>query len=54
MKSRRKGKKIILPVDYVVADKFAADAQTKSVTDATGIPAGWMGLDVIPDLQNYL
>lgn len=48
-KAEEKGKKIILPVDYVAADKFAADAQTKSVTDATGIPAGWMGLDVGPE-----
>lgn len=48
-KAQEKGKKIILPVDYVAADKFAADAQTKSVTDATGIPAGWMGLDVGPE-----
>lgn len=48
-KAEAKGKKIILPVDYIAADKFAADAQTKPVTDATGIPAGWMGLDVGPE-----
>lgn len=45
-KAEKAGKKIILPVDYVAADKFAADAATKEVSDAEGIPAGWMGLDV--------
>lgn len=45
-KAKKAGKKIILPVDYIAADKFAADAETKAVSDAEGIPAGWMGLDV--------
>ncbi|MCQ2101049.1 MAG: phosphoglycerate kinase [Fibrobacter sp.] len=45
-KAKAAGKEIILPVDYVAADKFAADAATKCVSDAEGIPAGWMGLDV--------
>lgn len=43
-KAEKLGKKILLPCDIVVADKFAADAETKIVaTDA--IPDGWMGLD---------
>lgn len=45
-KAKANGKKIILPIDYVAADKFAADAATKNVSDAEGIPDGWMGLDV--------
>lgn len=45
-KAKANGKKIILPVDYIAADKFAADAATKACTDAEGIPEGWMGLDV--------
>lgn len=45
-KAKAAGKEIILPVDYIAADKFAADAATKCVSDAEGIPAGWMGLDV--------
>ena len=45
-KANDAGKRIILPVDYVAADKFAADAATKEVSDKEGIPAGWMGLDV--------
>ncbi len=40
--------KLIFPVDYVCADKFDASANTQAATDATGIPAGWMGLDAGP------
>jgi len=40
--------KIHLPVDFVTADKFAADAQVGSATVEEGIPAGWMGLDCGP------
>ena len=47
-KAQEKGKKIILPVDYVCGDKFAADAQVKVADDASGISDGWMGLDVGP------
>ncbi|MDI1335001.1 MAG: phosphoglycerate kinase [Lacunisphaera sp.] len=44
-KAQARGVKLILPVDYVVADKFDANANTRTATDASGIPAGWMGLD---------
>ncbi|HUR56532.1 MAG TPA: phosphoglycerate kinase, partial [Opitutaceae bacterium] len=44
-KAKAKGVKITLPVDFVVADKFDANANTKVVGDKEGIPAGWMGLD---------
>ncbi len=47
-KAQEKGRKILLPVDYVCGDKFAADAQVKAADDASGIPAGWLGLDVGP------
>jgi phosphoglycerate kinase len=47
-KAQEKGRKIILPVDYVCGDKFAADAQVKLADDASGIPEGWLGLDVGP------
>ena len=40
------GKKLLLPVDNVAADKFAADAATQVVGD--DIPAGWMALDIGP------
>jgi phosphoglycerate kinase len=41
------GDKIVLPVDVVCADRFAADAET-SVTPADAIPDDLMGLDVGP------
>ena len=47
-KARAKGVKIIFPVDYLCADRFDANAATQTATDATGIPAGWMGLDAGP------
>jgi phosphoglycerate kinase len=47
-KAAAKGVKITLPVDFVIADKFDANANTKVVTDKGGIPAGWMGLDAGP------
>ena len=39
---------LLLPVDVVVADRFAADAETK-VVSADVIPDGWMGLDIGPE-----
>lgn len=46
-KARTKNVKLILPVDSVAADKFAADAATQVVSN-DNIPAGWMGLDIGP------
>ncbi len=47
-KAAAKGVRITLPVDFVCADKFDANANTKAATDKEGIPAGWMGLDAGP------
>jgi phosphoglycerate kinase len=44
----RYGDVIHLPRDIVVADKFAADAES-TVVPANEIPEGWMGLDIGPD-----
>ena len=41
------GKAIILPVDAIIADKFEADANSKSV-DVDKIPVGWRMMDVGP------
>ena len=48
-KAQEKGKKIHLPVDWVTADKFDANANTGAATLKSGIPAGWQGLDVGPE-----
>lgn len=44
-KAAAKGCKILLPVDSIIADKFANDADSKQA-DNTDIPDGWMGLDI--------
>jgi phosphoglycerate kinase len=44
-KAKKYGVKVVLPVDYVTADKFSKDAKVGYATDADGIPDGWMGLD---------
>jgi phosphoglycerate kinase len=41
------GTKIVLPVDFVVADKFDANAQSK-IVDANSVPSDWRALDVGP------
>ena len=43
-KAEKKGVNVVLPVDVVVADKFAADADHKTV-DADAVEDGWMILD---------
>jgi phosphoglycerate kinase len=47
-KAKERGVSIILPVDYVCADKFDPNAATRPADDSTGIPKGWMGLDAGP------
>lgn len=44
-KAEAKGVCIHLPSDSIIADNFAADANT-SVSPSNGIPDGWMGLDI--------
>lgn len=46
-KAKEQGINLLLPVDSVIADQFAPDAQTK-VVDNDHIPAsgGWMALDI--------
>ena len=48
VKAAAKGVKITMPVDFVLADKFDANANTQVVSDQQGIPDGWMGLDCGP------
>ncbi len=44
-KAKEKGVKFLLPLDNVVADRFAADAEMKLI-DSKCLPDGWMGLDI--------
>ena len=44
-KAKEKGVHIHLPQDSTIADRFAADAETK-VAPSNQIPDGWMGLDI--------
>lgn len=46
-KAKAKGVELLLPIDSVIADKFAADANT-DITNNTSIKDGWMGLDIGP------
>ena len=47
-KAADKGVKLLLPVDTVIADKFAPDASSQ-VVKAGQIPDGWQGLDIGPE-----
>ena len=47
-KAKEKSVNLYLPTDAVVANKFAADAETKTVS-VDGITEGWMGLDIGPE-----
>lgn len=47
-KAKEKGVKLFLPVDNVVADAFANEANTK-IAKTGEIEANWMGLDIGPD-----
>ena len=46
-KAKAKGVKLLPPVDTVIADKFAADANA-DVVESGQIPDGWQGLDIGP------
>ena len=47
-KAKEKGVELLLPTDVVVADNFAPDANSQTVS-IDEIPDGWMGLDIGPD-----
>ena len=47
-KAKERGVALLLPTDVVVANNFAPDADSQTVSIAA-IPDGWMGLDIGPD-----
>ncbi|KGG13176.1 MULTISPECIES: phosphoglycerate kinase [Prochlorococcus] len=47
-KARSKGVELLLPTDVILADNFAADADSQ-IASINSIPEGWMGLDIGPD-----
>ena len=42
------GDALHLPIDLVIADAFAADANTRIIEARAGVPAGWRALDIGP------
>jgi len=47
-KAKAKGVKLLLPVDNILADNFAADAKTQVWDCAVDFPDEWQGLDIGP------
>jgi phosphoglycerate kinase len=47
-KAKARGVKLLLPVDHVLADKFAADAKTQIFSGNGAFPAELMALDIGP------
>ena len=44
----KRGARFLLPVDHILADKFAADAHTQAFSGNGDFPADWMALDIGP------
>lgn len=44
----KRGVRFLLPVDHILADKFAPDAKTQSFSGRSAFPADWMALDIGP------
>ena len=47
-KAKKKGINFLLPIDHVLADKFAPDAKTQIFSGKGPFPADWMALDIGP------
>jgi phosphoglycerate kinase len=44
----QRGVRFLLPVDHILADKFATDAHTQKFSGDGNFPADWMALDIGP------
>merc|ERR1712176_392129 len=47
-KAAEKGVELILPVDFVCSSKFGDDGEIKNGDHSTGVPEGFLGLDIGP------
>ncbi len=47
----RGGSKLVLPVDAVIGDKFADDAEKQIIDVSAGVPEGWSIFDIGPKTQ---
>jgi phosphoglycerate kinase len=47
-KAKKHGVELLLPVDNILADKFAPDAKTQEWDSTQNFPAEWQGLDIGP------
>ena len=47
-KAKARGVRLLLPVDNILADKFAPDANTQPWDCSVNFPADWQGLDIGP------
>lgn len=47
----RGGSKLVLPVDAVIGDRFADDAEKKVIDVSAGVPEGWSIYDIGPKTQ---
>ncbi len=50
-KARENGVKLLLPVDHILADRFAPDAATQLFSGKGAFPREWMALDIGPETQ---
>ena len=44
----KQGVRFLLPVDHILADRFAPDAKTQTFSGSQAFPADWMALDIGP------
>jgi phosphoglycerate kinase len=52
-KATARGVQLHLPVDFVIANQFAPDAEIGATDVEKGIPSGWRGLDVGPKSRKH-
>eukprot|EP00172_Hildenbrandia_rubra_P000545 Plantae.Rhodophyta-Hildenbrandia_rubra.ctg1283.p1 GENE.Plantae.Rhodophyta-Hildenbrandia_rubra.ctg1283~~Plantae.Rhodophyta-Hildenbrandia_rubra.ctg1283.p1 ORF type:complete len:418 (+),score=130.09 Plantae.Rhodophyta-Hildenbrandia_rubra.ctg1283:2293-3546(+) len=51
-KAKEKNVNIHLPTDFIAGDKFGPEAKTMICEEKSGVPDGWLGLDIGPDSRN--